>query len=115
MNNTSTDAAHFKWTYKEYICFILIYASYEDLDFSDAEEQFIRDRTGAETLDKMHTIFKAAGQYECLQIILDLKDKFIGNETQKEDLLTILSQHFGVDGEFSKLEKVLMGFLRNLL
>ncbi len=115
MSNTVNNAPHTEWTYKEYICFILIYASYEDLDFSDAEEQFIREKTGAETLDKMHTVFKNAGQYECLQMILDLKDKFIGTETQKEDLLTILSQHFGVDGEFSKLEKVLMGFLRNLL
>ena len=115
MQNISNVTQHSEWTYKEYVCFILIYASYEALDLSESEEEFIKKKTGIETFTKMHDIFKNAGQYECLQMILDLKEKFVSNETQKEDLLTILGQHFGVDGEFSKLEKVLMGFLRNLL
>jgi len=61
------------------------------------------------------SIFQDAGQYECLQMILDQKSRFFATEVQKEDLLNILSQFFGADGEFSKLEKVLMGFLRNML
>lgn len=106
---------HHDWTYKEFICFILIYASYEDLDFSEAEEAFIKKKTSIETFDKMHEIFQNSGQYACLQMILDLKPKYYSTAVQKEDLLDILSQHFGADGEYSKLEKVLMGFLRNLL
>lgn len=115
MSNPELTIDHKVWTYKEFICFILIYASYEDLEFSEAEEKFIKEKTSVATFEKMHEIFKNAGQYECLSMILDLKDKFFNTETQKEDLLNILSKHFGADGEYSKLEKVLMGFLRNLL
>ncbi len=113
MNNV--DTKHLEWSYKEYVCFILIYASYEDLEFTEDEEKFIRKRTGEDTFEKMHEIFISAGQFECLQMILDLKDKYLATAVQKEDLLSLLKAHFGVDGEFSKLEKVLLGFLRNLL
>ncbi len=109
------NTTHLEWTYKEYVSFILIYASYEDLEFSAEEEAFIRKRTGDDTFVKMHEIFINAGQYECLRMILDLKDKYLTTAVQKEDLLSLLKAHFGADGEFSKLEKVLLGFLRNLL
>ena len=115
METIQTTADHKSWSYKEFICFTLIYASYEDLDFSEDEEKFIKQKTSVETFDKMHQIFQDAGQYECLQMILDQKSRFFATEVQKEDLLNILSQFFGADGEFSKLEKVLMGFLRNML
>lgn len=113
MNDVKTD--HLEWSYKEYISFILIYASYEDLEFSAEEEAFIRKRTGDDVFKKMHQIFVNSGQYECLKMILDLKDKYLTTAVQKEDLLSLLKLHFGADGEFSKLEKVLLGFLRNLL
>ncbi len=115
METIQTTSGHKEWSYKEFICFTLIYASYEDLDFSEDEEIFIKKKTSAETFEKMHKVFQDAGQYECLQMILDQKSRFFATETQKEDLLNILSQFFGADGEYSKLEKVLMGFLRNLL
>lgn len=115
MSNSASKSSHLDWSYKEFVCFILIYASYEDLELTENEEKNIVTRVGEETYHKMHAIFETSGQYECLQMILDLKPKFLSTAVQKEDLLNILTKHFTVDGEFSRLEKVLLGFLRNLL
>lgn len=103
------------WNYQEFLTFILIHASYADLEFTDDERDQIKKNISVETFDKIHEHYLGCGDYQKLQTILDYKGLYYPTATQKNELLDRMTQQFAVDGDYSLLEHNLREFLVKLL
>jgi hypothetical protein len=112
MNSTLTTAGLNK---EEYIIFLLIYASYADYDFSEAEEAKILKHYGRPVFNKVHSYYKSMREYEVLMKICDLRKKFYPCHNGKETVLNLLEHHFKIDGTYSQPERSQHAFLARML
>jgi len=103
------------WTYEEFITFLLIHASYADLEFTEPERTNILEKVSKDTYDKINAYYNKLGEYEQLQVIMTCKDRFITTQGDKAKMMNLLSTQFMADGVISKLELVLMDFLDRLI
>jgi len=105
----------YNWNYSEFLGFILIHASYADLEFTSEEKEMIKSKVGTETFEKMHAAYQELGDYETLQEILKYKGIYYPTIDRKQEILDEINNLFKADGEYSKLEKNLSLFLKKLL
>jgi hypothetical protein len=105
----------YKWNYSEFLGFLLIHASYADLEFTADEKELIQSKVGKETFEKMHAEYEELGDYEILQEILKYKGLYYPTEDRRNEVLAEINKLFKADGEFSKLEQNLSLFLTKLL
>jgi hypothetical protein len=102
-------------TRDEFFTLLLIYASYADLEFSSVEKEYIVNKFGEATFDKMNLIYDSFSEFQLLSYIsanrLQYMDS-LGNDEQLSDELTTL---FNIDGEFSRLEKGFYNFIKRIL
>lgn len=103
------------WNFVEFRTFLLIYASYADLEFTDEERQRILNNVSQETFDKMMHCYDELGDYERLETIMGYKGLYYPTGDQKYELLDQIKKQFLSDGEYSTLEKNLFMFLEKLL
>lgn len=103
------------WNQEEFIIFILIHASYADMDYSDPEKDSIKSKYEEDTYNKVLEIYHTMGEYEKIQTIVEYKGIYYPTAAQKQELLSMINEQFKLDGEFSRLEKTLMIFLEKLL
>ena len=103
------------WTYQEFITFLLIHASYADLEFTEPEHLAILKLVPQHTYDTVNTYYDKLGEYEQLQVIMTCKDRFIKTQEDKMKMMNLLSDQFIADGVVSKLELLLMDFLDRLI
>lgn len=104
-----------KWTYNEFITFLLIHASYADLEFTEPERQAILMLVSQEMFDEIYAYYNILGEYEKLEVIMTCKDRFILNQDDKLKMMNLLSDQFIADGVVTKLELLLMDFLDRLI
>lgn len=104
-----------QWNYNEFCTYLLIYASYADLEFSQAEKELILSKIDEESFKKIEAIYLEATDFRRLEIILDHKGLYYPTAAQKQELLAKINELFNVDGDYSKLEKNLNLFLERLL
>ena len=72
-----------KWTYNEFITFLLIHASYADLEFTEPERQAILMLVSQEMFDEIYAYYNILGEYEKLEVIMTCKDRFILSQDDK--------------------------------
>ncbi len=104
-----------QWNYDEFLAYLLIYASYADLEFSQQEKMIILQTVNEETFKELEQTYLSATDYERLKLILDHKGLYYPTLDQKKELLFKIKKLFEADGEFSRLEKSLSLFLEKLL
>ena len=104
-----------EWSSKDFQTFLLIHASYADLEFSDSEKKAILTTVSSHRFGHIHEFYKQMSEYECLEFILLFKPRFFANEEQKNQLLKLISEQFMADGEVSKLEVNFLDFLKRLI
>lgn len=109
------DIDQLNWNYEEFCAYLLIYASYADMDFSQEEKDLIIKSVGKERFEKLESIYLDHGDYERLQIIMDHKGIYYPTVDRKQELLKKISELFNADGDFSRPEKTLQLFLDKLL
>ena len=103
------------YNYEEFACFLLIYGSYADLEFTEDEKALIKGRFGQEVFMKIHEDYKNLGDYQVLQTIMDYKGMYYPTLERKKELLDMILKVFKADGDYSILEKNLLHFLEKLL
>ncbi len=104
-----------EWNYEELLCFLLIHASYADMEFTEDERAMIIQKYGKETYEKMNDIYDGLGEYERLESILKYKGVYFPTIDRKSEILNEISRLFNADGTYSKLEKTQMSFLERLM
>lgn len=100
---------------EEFFTLLLIYGSNADMDFSDSEKNYILDRFGEETFQKMFNYYDSISEFQLLQFISDNRSIYFDTVENKNELSEELMSLFNIDGEFSRLEKGLYNFLLKIL
>lgn len=103
------------WTLDQFKAYLLIYASYADLEFSESEKESILEVVDKGTFEKVRSYYDKMGEFQRLDFIMKSKNKFFSTPESKSSMMAMLSEHFKVDGEVSKLEVSMYDFLDRLL
>ncbi len=106
---------HPKWSKEEFICFILIYASYADLDFSQDEKQNIMHRISNGQFNDIMNEYHSMVDLEKIKIIELYKPMYYQNNSKQEELLSIIEEQFKIDGSYGLFEKALMEQLKRII
>jgi hypothetical protein len=101
------------WSYDEFVCFILIYISNSDMEFSDKELQIIVSKYGEEIFDKQNAEFEKLNDFQCLTEILKYRSQYFSSEDQINALLKEINDQFQADG-VNNFEKEVGLFLEKI-
>ena len=100
---------------EEFLCFLLIYASHIDYEFSKMERKFILSKLDSEVFEKMETLFNSQGDYDSLQLILSHRNNYFHSEDQVDSLISLLKMLFASDGDYSRIEKNFLPFFLKMI
>lgn len=103
------------WSYDEFIAFVMLYAAHEDGEISDDEADIIKEKIGISTYKKLNHVLQSNINFDNMEIILELKDKFIKNEDDFEQLFKQIDKIIEVDGEVTKFEQDMINSISYLL
>lgn len=103
------------WNREEFVCFLLIYTSHVDMEFSDEEKESLKNQFSADIFDRQFALFSDMNDYQALDAILKYKEQYFSTPEQKQQLLDTIRSQFFTDGEFSDFEKEIYHFLERML
>lgn len=111
----STFKDHPKWTHNEFVGFLMIYAAYCDMEFSEKERAVIRENINEIKLKELEAEYLEMNDIERINTINAYREKYFSTEAEKKMIYSMLESLFQVDGQFSIMEKNLMRMLHKLL
>jgi len=106
---------HPKWSYNQFLAFLLIHTANADMEFTEDEKDTISKVVTPEELDIIKSEYDAASDYEVIQIILTYKGLYYPTIDRKQELLREVIKECCADGDYSALERNLTMFLRKLM
>lgn len=112
---TSKKIIHPKWSFNEFVGFLLIHAAFADNEFSQEEQDTIKKKLSKEQVDELIKYYKSLSIRDINSVIRAYKGVYYPTSDQKLEILDAVSTLFYSDGEYSDIEVQLMEFLRNHL
>ena len=103
------------WNHDEFVCFLLIYTSHVDMEFSEVERESLKKQFSSEIFNKQFAVFESLNDYQALDTILQYKEQYFATPEQKQHLFDSIRSQFFADGEFSDFEKEIYNFLERML
>jgi hypothetical protein len=85
------------------------------MEVTDTELDLICKQVGQACYEKVLPTLKSQSDYQNLQLILELRNKFYPGDSGKEELLATARKIFETDGKFSEMERIYDKGLRRLL
>lgn len=104
-----------KWSYEEFLCFLLIYVSNVDIEFSDEEKERIIRVFSEEVYVRIFKSFDSMSDYQALEEVFKYKEKYYNTPEKKQEILDNIKIQFFVDGDYSVMEKEVFYFLEKML
>lgn len=104
-----------KWSYDEFLTFLLMYASAADFTISDEEKKMMTDKIGHERYNQIAKLFKNQSDYESLQTILFFEDKYYPRPEDKEIILQDLKKLLLADRDLTTLESNMLLIMKKIL
>lgn len=104
-----------KWSYNEFLAFLLIYIAHVDMEFAEEEKDLIKKNVGEPTYGKMVTIFNDVSDFRAYQMILDYKGVYYPTQDRKDEIIDKMKDLFYADGDFNIMEKELLHFLDKMM
>ncbi len=104
-----------KWSYDEFLAFLLIYISHVDMEFTDNEKEYVKIKSGESNFDKMMAEFDAMTDYQAFETILAYKGVYYPTPEQKQELIDKMIAIFHADHEFNIMEKGLLQFMERMM
>jgi hypothetical protein len=105
----------YQWNNEEFVCFLLIYVSHVDMEFSAEESARIEKMFSEPTYKKMLEIFENMTDYQAIQEILKYKGVYFPTQESRRELLSQIKQQFFIDGDYSQIEMELFNFMKRML
>ena len=102
------------WHEREFLAFLLLYASKADTKTTREEVQFIIAHCGEDAYESVEPLFNSQSDYENIQTITQAKERFYPGKIGKEAIHKHLISLFEADGHYSTMEKVVMSALERL-
>jgi len=103
------------WTYEDLKTFLLLYCANADLDETPDELRMLSRDVSPERLEELTDFFDGNSDYDNLQAIVSLKPKYFADPPAVERLVADMEALFRVDGDYSYIEKVILGAVRRIL
>lgn len=113
-SHKNCDMAELKWSYEEFMCYVMIYVSHSDMEFTQEEKTKIVNAYGQDTFEKQFAVFDTLNDFQALNKITEYKEAFIASPEAKADLLAKIKDQLFVDG-YTDFEKEVYHFLEKLL
>ena len=106
---------HPKWNYNEFLCYLMIYASNADMEFSDEEREIIKAQIDENSVAHLYDEFNHLSDYERIQIIQAYKGLYYPNHERKDEILHRLKSLFESDGDFNIMERNMLRMLKKIM
>lgn len=106
---------HPRWNYNEFLCYILIYASHADLDFSKEERAVIKSQIDHEQAAHLLKEFQQFTDYERIQIIQAYKGLYYPTNERRDEILYRIRSLFESDGKFDVMERNMFRMLKKIM
>ena len=103
------------WTEKDFLAFLLIYASKADTQTTEEEVMWIKKKCQISGFEHIMGLYNTQSEYQNIQTIQDLREKYYPGEPGKIQLKEWLKEFFESDGQYSLLEQNVMRILTRLL
>lgn len=110
-----SENSYLAWQYDEFIAFIMLYAAHEDGDISEDESDIIKEKIGKERYKKLYKVLNSNINFDNMEIILELKDKFIKKDSDLEKVFQSIEEIIMADGEVTKFEQDMINSISFLL
>ena len=104
-----------RWSFDDFLCYLLIYAASADFILKDEEKQIIIKKMGEEKFNKFFEIFEGHSDMDKIDTVMTLKGSFIETEDDKEKVLNQMKEVFQADHAYSESEHELLIAIRKLL
>ena len=104
-----------EWTFDEFVSFMMIHVAMADFEIAEEERDIILKSIPMERYVEMKNFHQKNSDYQNIQIIMSLKDKYCDTEENKKRLFDKLDEIFYSDGVFNINEKTMRSAMHLLL
>jgi len=102
------------WNQQEFLAFLMLYACEANANASDDACNWIRSRVGEQAFQTAYDAFNQDSDYEMIETIVGLKNRFFPGEDGKENIHRHLVDLFRSDGKFTAMEQHVLHELERL-
>lgn len=103
------------WSYEEFSVFAMLYAATIDSAITEDEEAIIKQRVSEEDYWRIRAVFEQCSDADCIDVILDHRDKYMNDEAGRKRLLDDFRKVFVADDRYSPMEQAMMHVFEQLL
>ena len=103
------------WRPQDFKAFLLIYMARTDMHIHQKELEMIADELGFKNIDEIQKAADACNDYQCIQLISKLKERFYPGEQGKQELLDKILELIESDGEVHPIEEAIAHGIERLL
>ena len=103
------------WDKDDFKAFLMIHLAHADLEVSQDELILIMKNVSTEKYRKVKKVWDNSNDYECLQMIKKLRERYFPGKEGKEELINGMIEFANADERFSTNEKILIGAMNKLL
>lgn len=103
------------WTFDEFKAYLLLEAAHADMEYSNAEDNFIHKKVGNVIFDKINKEFKEDSDYQRITKLQNAAKTHCNSDTCKNELKDELMQLFKADDNIDLMEKNMLIFLKRII
>lgn len=103
------------WTKKEFIAYLLIYASESDQTVTEEESAILKQKITDETFNKINAEIKGDNDYQRLQKVMAHIEHKSCTQEELNVTLSEIKDLYTADGHFDVMERTTLSFLQKLL
>lgn len=103
------------WNKEEFKAFILLHIAHADLKISKKEVFMILDEIDEDSFKQIEMVWSGCNDFECIQIIRDLKSKYYPGDEGKDQLIDEMTKLAKADNKFSVSEQNFIRSIRRLI
>ena len=107
------DTTH--WNKADFLSFLLYYVANADGELHEDELIYIEDKLGEERLAEVEHLTNHQSDYEIINLISDLRNRFYPGKNGKDQLLQEMKMIAAADGEISQMEKLAIKTIDKIL
>ena len=104
-----------KWTKKEFVAYLMLYAANIDGNITPAEQKIIYNKADLVTYEDVFTKFEADNDEICLQNILGYKQKFLNSPNEIKQIIDEIKDIFMENKKISNFEQQILYLIEKIL
>lgn len=107
-----------KWTYNEFLAFLMLYAAASNMELTNEEIAFIQQRTGIADIERIKNVVDSVPDFEVLDIVEDYRRMYLDTpekeEKVRQDLEDLLKTQNSYT-RFHQLENAIVHILERII